>query len=36
MQAGIMQGKGDNQFAPNDNAIRAEAVTVLLNMREQK
>lgn len=35
-QAGIMQGKGDNQFAPNDHAIRAEAVTVLLNMLEQK
>jgi hypothetical protein len=35
-QAGIVQGKGDNQFAPQDQATRAEAVTVLLNIREQK
>ncbi|NOV04752.1 S-layer homology domain-containing protein [Paenibacillus planticolens] len=35
-QAGIVQGKNDNQFAPKDHAIRAEAVTVLLNMLEQK
>ncbi|MEC0231197.1 S-layer homology domain-containing protein [Paenibacillus alba] len=35
-QAGIVQGKGDNQFAPLDNATRAEAVTVLLNMLAQK
>jgi hypothetical protein len=34
-QAGIMQGKGDNEFAPQDQATRAEAVTVLLNMLEQ-
>jgi len=27
-----MQGKGDNQFAPQDNATIAEAVTVLLKM----
>ncbi|WP_177246056.1 immunoglobulin-like domain-containing protein [Paenibacillus sp. BC26] len=31
-QAGIVQGKGDNQFAPRDHATRAEAVTVLLNL----
>jgi hypothetical protein len=35
-QAGIMQGKGDNEFAPQDRATRAEAVTVLLNMLAQK
>jgi uncharacterized repeat protein (TIGR02543 family) len=35
-QASIMQGKGDNQFAPGDHATRAEAVTVLLNMLAQK
>lgn len=31
-QAGIVQGKGDNQFAPQANTTRAEAVTVLLNI----
>ncbi|QJD82707.1 hypothetical protein HH215_05600 [Cohnella herbarum] len=35
-QASIVQGKGDNQFAPGDHATRAEAVTVLLNMLAQK
>ncbi|MGO4270312.1 S-layer homology domain-containing protein, partial [Paenibacillus sp. TAF58] len=35
-QAGIVQGKGGNQFAPGDNATRAEAITVLLNMLAQK
>jgi hypothetical protein len=35
-QAGIVQGKGDNQFAPQDHATRAEAVMVLLNMWAQK
>ncbi|WP_171631370.1 S-layer homology domain-containing protein [Paenibacillus plantarum] len=35
-QAGIVQGKSNNQFAPKDNAIRAEAVTVLLNLLELK
>jgi tripartite motif-containing protein 71 len=34
-QAGIMQGKSDNEFAPQDHATRAEAVTVLLNMLVQ-
>jgi hypothetical protein len=35
-QAGIMNGKGDNEFAPQDHATRAEAVTVILNMLAQK
>ncbi|MFD0670833.1 S-layer homology domain-containing protein, partial [Cohnella sp. GCM10027633] len=35
-QASIVQGKGDNRFAPGDHATRAEAVTVLLNMLAQK
>lgn len=30
-QSGLMQGKGNNQFAPQDKTTRAEAVTVLLN-----
>jgi len=34
--AGIMQGKGANQFAAQDHATRAEAVTVLLKMLVQK
>lgn len=34
-QSGIMQGRGNNEFAPQDDATRAEAVTVLLNMLEQ-
>lgn len=33
-QAGIAQGKGDNRFAPQDHASRAEAVTVILGMLE--
>ncbi|MFD2408997.1 InlB B-repeat-containing protein [Paenibacillus rhizoplanae] len=35
-QTSIVQGKGDNKFAPEDHATRAEAVTVLLNMLAQK
>ncbi|MFC5406607.1 S-layer homology domain-containing protein [Cohnella soli] len=35
MQAGIMQGRYDNQFAPGDHVTRAEAVTALLNMLAQ-
>ncbi|OAB26506.1 hypothetical protein PMSD_25305 [Paenibacillus macquariensis subsp. defensor] len=35
-QAGIVQGKGANQFAAQDHATRAEAVTVLLKMLVQK
>ncbi|WEK56260.1 MAG: glycosyl hydrolase 53 family protein [Candidatus Cohnella colombiensis] len=31
-QAAIMNGKGNNQFAPRDHATRAEAVTVILKM----
>ena len=31
-QAGIVQGKGDNEFAPLEHATRAEAVTVLLKL----
>ncbi|MGO4694508.1 cadherin-like beta sandwich domain-containing protein [Paenibacillus sp. 2TAB26] len=31
-QAGIVKGKGNNEFAPQDHATRAEAVTVLLNI----
>ncbi|WP_240644616.1 S-layer homology domain-containing protein [Paenibacillus paeoniae] len=33
---GIIEGKGANQFAPGDKTTRAEAVTVLLKMLEQK
>ncbi|WP_307449753.1 MULTISPECIES: S-layer homology domain-containing protein [unclassified Paenibacillus] len=35
-QAGIVQGKGDNRFAPQDHATRAEVVAVLVNMLAQK
>ncbi|MGN7760880.1 S-layer homology domain-containing protein [Paenibacillus sp. 22594] len=34
-QAGIAQGKGENAFAPQDSATRAEAVTVLLKLLAQ-
>ncbi|NOU65544.1 hypothetical protein GC096_16035 [Paenibacillus sp. LMG 31461] len=33
---GIIEGKGATQFAPGDKMTRAEAVTVLLKMLEQK
>jgi len=33
---GIIEGKGANRFAPGDKTTRAEAVTVLLKMLEQK
>ncbi|RXZ79571.1 hypothetical protein EBB07_22080 [Paenibacillaceae bacterium] len=33
---GIIEGKGANQFAPRDNTTRAEAVSLLLKMLEQK
>ncbi|CAK4858134.1 unnamed protein product [Aphanomyces euteiches] len=36
MQAAIMNGKGANQFVPQDHGTRAEAITVLLNMLAQK
>ncbi|MCU6793360.1 S-layer homology domain-containing protein [Paenibacillus sp. WQ 127069] len=29
---GIIEGKGGNQFAPGDQATRAETIRVLLNM----
>jgi hypothetical protein len=35
-QAGIVKGKNNNQFAPLDQATRAESVTVLLNLLAQK
>ncbi|MHA7965014.1 S-layer homology domain-containing protein [Paenibacillus sp. CAU 1782] len=31
-QAGLVQGKGNNEFAPQDPTTRAEAVTLLLNL----
>ncbi|RJE85217.1 hypothetical protein D3P07_21880 [Paenibacillus sp. 1011MAR3C5] len=31
-EAGVMNGRGDNRFAPDASATRAEAVTVILNM----
>jgi hypothetical protein len=34
-QAGIVKGKGNNEFNPQDHATRAEAITVLLNMLSQ-
>ncbi|WP_261808088.1 S-layer homology domain-containing protein [Paenibacillus sp. N3.4] len=36
LQAGIIQGKDAGQFAPQDRATRAEAVTVLLKLKSQK
>jgi len=35
-QANIVQGKGNNKFAPQDQASRAEAVTVLLKLLAQQ
>lgn len=35
-QAGIVQGKGENRFAPQDHTTRAEAITVLLNLQAKK
>jgi len=35
-QTSILQGKGNNRFAPQDRATRAESVTVLLNMLTHK
>ncbi len=35
-RAGIVQGRGDNEFAPQDSATRAEAVTVLLKLLAQR
>jgi chondroitin AC lyase len=33
---GIVSGRGDNKFVPNDTATRTEAVVMLLNMLEHK
>ncbi|MRN53028.1 S-layer homology domain-containing protein [Paenibacillus monticola] len=33
--SGLVQGKGNNEFAPQDSATRAEAVTVLLKLLAQ-
>lgn len=33
---GIIQGRGGNQFAPNESATRAEAVVMLLRMMENR
>jgi hypothetical protein len=32
---GLIQGRGDNQFVPNDSATRAEAVVLLLTMLDR-
>lgn len=34
IKAGLMKGKGNNRFAPNETATRAEAVTLLLTMKQ--
>lgn len=34
-QAGMVEGKGNNQFAPQDSSTRAEAVKVLLKLLAQ-
>jgi len=34
--AGLMNGEGKNRFAPNDQATRAEAVTVILRLLEYR
>ena len=33
-EAGLIQGKDNNKFAPNDLLTRAEAVTVLMKLVE--
>lgn len=33
---GLINGRGNNLFAPNDNATRAEAVTLILNLIHSK
>ncbi|WP_054027459.1 S-layer homology domain-containing protein [Bacillus sp. FJAT-28004] len=35
-EAGIIKGRGNNRFAPNENATRAEAVTMVLAMLNNK
>lgn len=34
--AGFLSGKGDNQFAPQDNATRAESAKIIFNIYELK
>ncbi|WCN36581.1 S-layer homology domain-containing protein [Aneurinibacillus uraniidurans] len=36
LEKGLIHGRDDNQFVPNDSTTRAEAVVLLLNMLEQK
>ncbi|MHC0562024.1 S-layer homology domain-containing protein [Paenibacillus sp. MAH-36] len=36
LKAGLVQGKEDNAFAPNDPTTRAEAVTLILRMLDMK
>lgn len=35
-QLGIVNGQGDNKFAPNAAATRAEAITIILNLLQAK
>ncbi|MFC4598741.1 InlB B-repeat-containing protein [Cohnella hongkongensis] len=35
-QLGIVRGRGDNKFVPNDTATRAEAVAMILSMLEER
>lgn len=34
-QTGVIQGRGNNRFVPNDSATRAEAVTIIINTLRQ-
>ena len=34
-QAGIVDGRDHNRFVPDDNATRAEAITILLRIIEE-
>ncbi|MBU5444757.1 S-layer homology domain-containing protein [Paenibacillus sp. MSJ-34] len=36
VDAGLVKGRGNNLFVPNDNASRAEAVTLILSLLEYK
>jgi len=35
VELGIVQGRDDNRFAPNDTATRAEAVVLILRLLER-
>ncbi|GFZ92768.1 hypothetical protein GCM10008018_44040 [Paenibacillus marchantiophytorum] len=35
-QVGIIVGRGDNKFVPNETATRAEAVTMIMNLLHVK